>query len=183
MQDIALEVALQPVARVRNVVHQHLLELIEHLALESAQSDQRQNVLQRRRRRFVPNAPLQLRETVRVERQQHVLLLKSAHPLPPTRTETPPGAFRPSRRRPPAVPCSTACGSWLPRGRGTPAAARGSWPSWRTSRGSRCAGFPSLTADLPRARALYPRLSAGTGRARAPPASGGSAARRAEAGR
>ena len=39
VQDVALEVALQPVARVRNVVHQHLLELIEHLALESAQSD------------------------------------------------------------------------------------------------------------------------------------------------
>lgn len=75
VHDVVLEVGLHLVARVRNVINQHLLELVEHLAFVTTQANQSENVLQRRRRSLIADTSLQLREAVRVERQQNILFI------------------------------------------------------------------------------------------------------------
>ena len=109
LQNVALEVALHLIVRVGNVVHEHLLELVEHLALVATQSHQRQDVLQRRRRRLVMHASLQLRETVGVERQKDILPLTLFLSPPPTRTPAP--APRRRETQPLADRSSKACAS------------------------------------------------------------------------
>ena len=93
VHDVVLEVGLHLVARVGNVINQHLLELVKYLALVAAQANQSENVLQRRRGSLIADASLQLREAVRVERQQDILLITLHHCLHfPRETEL--GEFR-----------------------------------------------------------------------------------------
>lgn len=60
VHDVVLEVGLHLVARVGNVINQHLLELVKYLALVAAQANQSENVLQRRRGSLIADASLQL---------------------------------------------------------------------------------------------------------------------------
>lgn len=58
VHDVSLEIALHFIARIRDVIHQHLLELIEDFTFIAAEANQGENVLERRRRCFITDTTL-----------------------------------------------------------------------------------------------------------------------------
>ena len=58
VHDISLEVALHFIACIRDMIHQHLLELVEDFTFIAAEANQGENVLERRRRRFIADTTL-----------------------------------------------------------------------------------------------------------------------------
>ena len=73
MHNILLEITLHFVARVGDMVDQHLLELVEDLTLVAAEANEGEDILQGGRGSFVTNTSLELRETVRVECDKNIL--------------------------------------------------------------------------------------------------------------